>query len=160
MGRSGSSWLMLQRSVLTIARVGGSGPFSWGGDETQAGSDVEDDDPLGGRADRLGDRAVIRVVEMGITRLQRGKGHDEAVMVAVLQPFGARGVPLDHGEHAGDCAEEASNRRPDELLGLDLLPLSQDTRTTWLIEVTERRYASAPASSRGRRCAGVRISRQ
>jgi hypothetical protein len=121
---------MLQRSVLTIARVGGSGPFSWRGDETQAGSDVEDDDPLGGRADRLGDRAVIRVVEIGITRLQRGKGDDEAVMVAVLQPFGAPGVPLDHGEHAGDCAEEASNRRPDELLGLDLLPLSQDTRTT------------------------------
>jgi hypothetical protein len=120
---------MLQRSVLTIARVGGSGPFSWRGDETQAGSDVEDDDPLGGRADRLGDRAVIRVVEIGITRLQRGKGDDEAVMVAVLRPSGLLDCPSTTASTPG-IAEEASNRRPDELLGLDLLPLSQDTRTT------------------------------
>jgi hypothetical protein len=55
-----------------------SGPFSWRGDETQAGSDVEDDDPLGGRADRLGDRAVIRVVEIGVTRLRRGEGGVES----------------------------------------------------------------------------------
>jgi hypothetical protein len=98
-----------------------SGPFSWRGDETQAWSDVADDDPLGGRADSLGDRAVIRVVEIGVTRLRRGEGDDEAVVVAALQSFGAGEVPLDHGEHAGDCADEASNGRPDELLGVDLL---------------------------------------
>jgi hypothetical protein len=51
-----------------------------------------------------------------------GEGDDEAVVVAVLQPFGAGGVSLDHGEHAGDCADEASNGRPDELLCVDLLP--------------------------------------
>jgi hypothetical protein len=84
-----------------------SGPFSWRGDQTQAGSDVEDYDPLGGPADRLGDRAVIRVVEIGVTRLRRGESDDEAVVVAVLQPFGAGGVPLDHGEHARDCADNA-----------------------------------------------------
>jgi hypothetical protein len=39
----------------------------------QAGSNVEDYDPLGGRADRLGDRAVIRVVEIGVTPLRRGR---------------------------------------------------------------------------------------
>jgi len=43
------------------------------GDETQAESDVEDDHPLGGRADRPGDRAMIRVVEIGVTRLRRVK---------------------------------------------------------------------------------------
>jgi hypothetical protein len=65
-----------------------SGSSSQRGDETQAGSDVEDDDPLGGRADRLGDRAVIRVVEIGVTRLRRGEGDDGAVVVAVLNPSG------------------------------------------------------------------------
>jgi hypothetical protein len=44
--------------------------------------------------------AVIRVVEIGVTRLRRGEGDDEAVVVA----------------------DEASNGRPDELLGVDLLP--------------------------------------
>ena len=65
---------------------------------------------------------MIRVGEIGITRLRRGEGDDEAVVVTVLQPFGAGGVPLDHGEHARYCAAEALNGRPDELLGVDLLP--------------------------------------
>jgi hypothetical protein len=46
---------------------------------------------------------------------------NETGVVAALQPFGAGGVPLDHSE-PGDCANEASNGRPDELLGVDLLP--------------------------------------
>jgi hypothetical protein len=151
---------MLQRSVLTIARVGGSGPFSWRGDETQAGSDVEEDDPLGGRADRLGDRAVIRVVEIGITRLQRGKGDDEAVVVAVLQPFGLVECPSTTASTPGIVPRKPrTNGRTSSSVWI-CFPLFQDTRTTWLIEVTARRYASAPASSRGGRCAGGRISRQ
>jgi hypothetical protein len=44
--------------------------------------------------------AVIRVVEIGVTRLRRGEGDDEAAVVA----------------------DEASNGQPDELLGVDLLP--------------------------------------
>ena len=103
------------------ATVEGGLPGS-GGDETQAGSDIEDDDPPGGRADRVGDRAVTWVVEISVTGLRRGEGDDEAIVTAVLQPFGARGVPLDYGKHAGDRADEASNSRPDDLLGLDLLP--------------------------------------
>jgi len=38
----------------------------------------KDDDSLGSRADRPGDRAVIRVVERGVTRLRRGEGDDDA----------------------------------------------------------------------------------
>jgi hypothetical protein len=69
-----------------------------------------------------GSQAVIRVVEIDVTRLWCGEGDDEAIVMARLHPFGAGGVPLDHGEHAGDCADAASNGRPDELLGADLLP--------------------------------------
>jgi hypothetical protein len=54
-----------------------SGPFSWRGDETEAGSDVEDDDPLGGRAARISDRAVIRVVEIGVTGPRRSERDKE-----------------------------------------------------------------------------------
>jgi hypothetical protein len=92
-----------------------SGPFSWRGDATQAGSDVEDDNPLGGRADRLGDRAVIRVVERGVTRLRRGEGDDEAVVVAVHQPLWAGGVPSTTASTRGLCRrslERTAGRAP------------------------------------------------
>ena len=55
---------------------------------------VEDDDALRSRSDRLGYRPVDRVVEIGVPGPRGGKGNHEAVVEAVLQPFRTRGVAL------------------------------------------------------------------
>ena len=103
-------------------------------------SNVEDDDALGSRPNRLGYRPVDRVVEVGVPGLRGGEGDDEAVVEAVLQPFGTRRVALDHGLHVGDRVDEAPDGRPDEILSRPWLPLFQETRTIWLTAVTDRAY--------------------
>jgi len=83
---------------------------------------------------------VDRVVEVGVPGLRGGEGDDEAVVEAVLQPFGTRGVALDHGLHVGDRVDESPDGGRTRSSAAPWLPLFQETRTIWLIAVTDRAY--------------------
>lgn len=72
-----------------------------------------------------GYRPVDRVVEVGVSGLRGGEGDDEAVVEAVLRPFGTRGVALDHGLHVADRVDESPDGRPDEILSRTLAPALQ-----------------------------------
>jgi hypothetical protein len=91
--------------------------------------EIEDDDPFGRCADRLGDRTVGRVIEIDVSGRGRGEGDHESVLVAVLQTLRAGRRPLGHGEYPRDRVDEAPGCRSHELFGArarPALPRDQD----------------------------------